>query len=128
MERKATSAKQASADKELYKQAKTLFQESLALFREIGDRQGVAWCLTELAGMSGTSGQPERAVLLFGAAEALFESIGAHLDVVDRAEYDRNLAEVRSKLSEKVFADAWARGHAMTVDDALELASGGAPT
>ena len=57
--------------------------ESLVLLRELGDREGLAECLEVLAGAAGALDQPLRAAQLFGAAEALRESIGAPLVPAD---------------------------------------------
>jgi hypothetical protein len=40
----------------------------------------------------------------------------------DLIEYDRNLAAVRSQLDEATFAQAWAEGQAMTLEQAMAYA------
>ena len=40
----------------------------------------------------------------------------------DRAEYERDLAAARAKLSEDAFAAAWAEGRTMTLEQAVEYA------
>jgi hypothetical protein len=60
-------------------------------------------------------GQPERAVRLWGAAEALYDSIGKHTDYYDRA-------AARAQLDDATFAAAWAEGRAMTVEQAIAYA------
>jgi predicted ATPase/DNA-binding XRE family transcriptional regulator len=50
--------------------------EAVELFQDLGDRAGMAWCLAGLAGAA-VGGQPARAAWLWGAAEALRQSIGA---------------------------------------------------
>jgi hypothetical protein len=95
----------------------TSFEDSLALYREVGNEDGIAYCLAGLAGVAGAEGQPERAARLLGAAEALLEATGVRLIAADRAEYDRNVAAVRAQLDEAAFAAAWAEGRAMAADD-----------
>ncbi len=91
-----------------------LFEESFVLFRELGHKGGIADCLAGLAAVAGVQGQQELAVQLFAAAQALFNTIGARLDPTDRAEYDRNLAAVRTQLDEPTFTVAWTQGQQMT--------------
>lgn len=71
-------------------------------------------------------GDAKRSARLFGAAEALHEAIGEILEPEDRAEYDRYRAIARAALTEEAFAAAWAKGRAMTIEqaiaEALELA------
>jgi len=47
------------------------FTEALTLFRDQGNRGGMTWCLSGLAGVAGAGGLPERAAKLWGAGEAL---------------------------------------------------------
>ena len=62
-----------------YKQAMDLFKESLVLFQHLGSTRGIIDCLAALAGVFGAEKKPERAARLFGATEALHESIHAGL-------------------------------------------------
>jgi hypothetical protein len=40
----------------------------------------------------------------------------------DRAEYERELAAVQAQLDPETFAAAWAAGHAMSLQEAIEYA------
>jgi predicted ATPase/DNA-binding XRE family transcriptional regulator len=129
--------------------AGAIFVESLALFQEAGAKMGIAMCLAGLAGVAGawaaapargngaaslsltpvmnehSHGRPgyaERAARLFGAAETLLEQIGASLQAADLADYERNLAAVRSQLTERKFAAARQEGRAMTPEQAIAYA------
>jgi non-specific serine/threonine protein kinase len=104
-----------------YTQAMTHFHESLRLFQDIGDKKGVAECLMGLAGIIGNQGQLEPAARLFGAAEALRESVGAILWPANRIEYQRSLAALRAQLDEDALAAAWAEGRALSMENAIEL-------
>jgi non-specific serine/threonine protein kinase len=119
-----------------YRRAAALFEESLGLFEQMASPLGVAACLTGLAaaesgpvttrrGGKSKEGGLERlyhAARLFGAAQALMDSIGRHLELADKADYERNQAAVRSRLPEASFASAWAEGQAMTVEQAIAYA------
>jgi len=98
-----------------------LFAESLELSRQFGIRMGIASCLGGLAGGAVCLGQHELAARLFGAAEALREAIAFPMEVIDRAELDRDVAALREELQPAALAAAWAEGRSMSVDQAIEL-------
>ncbi|MBL8130302.1 MAG: AAA family ATPase [Anaerolineae bacterium] len=103
--------------------AHQLFRESLLKSLELAyDHHLNVANLVPLAGTLAARGQPERAVKLYGAAEALLQMMGVGLQVGDQPEYERNLALVRGNLDAAVFQAAWAEGRAMTLDQALTLA------
>lgn len=105
-------------------QASDFFTESLAFFQQLGSTRGIVDCLAALAGLAGAVKQPERAARLFGAAEALHETIQAGLaaSYPDRVEYDRSMAAVRSQLNEDVFSAIRAEGRTMTLEQAVKYA------
>ena len=105
-----------------YGAAWVLFEESLAIFRELGNKLGIAQNLEGLAAVAVAQAQSERAARLFGAAEGLREVIGAPLPSADRAEHDRSVAAVRTALGEEAFAAAWAEGRAISLEQAVEYA------
>jgi predicted ATPase/DNA-binding SARP family transcriptional activator len=98
------------------------FCESLKLLQDLGDRKGMVECLMGLAGVAVGREHPERAARLFGAAEALRESVGAALWTANRIEYERNLAALRGQLDEDALADQWVHGRALTLEQAVEYA------
>ncbi|HEU5101638.1 MAG TPA: tetratricopeptide repeat protein, partial [Roseiflexaceae bacterium] len=98
------------------------YDESLRLFSGLEDKAGIAWCLVELAEVCQAQGQPERAVRLLAAAEALLAAIGRGLEPAVRADYERSLAVARVQLDEATFAAAWAAGRAMTLEQAMAYA------
>jgi predicted ATPase/transcriptional regulator with XRE-family HTH domain len=104
--------------------ASALLKESLPLAWQRENRGGVAWCLEGLASVAWTQGQPRRAARLFGAAEALRQTIGVPPPPVERANYEPSIARVRAHLGEATFAMAWAEGQAMTQEQAIAYALG----
>jgi tetratricopeptide (TPR) repeat protein len=94
-------------------QARTLFAESLAMQQEHGNKQGMA---ESLAGLASVAAQPKCAVRLFAAVEALLDFVGAPLSPADRADLERNLADVRAQLDQGAFAAAWTEGQALAAD------------
>jgi predicted ATPase/DNA-binding CsgD family transcriptional regulator len=104
--------------------ASNLYVEGLNLAVEVGDKANVAYCLEGLAGLIGHHAEPERAAQLYGASEALLESVGAPLYVhaQDRAIYEKAVETLRSRLGEETFGTAWTDGRAMTLEQAVAYA------
>jgi predicted ATPase/class 3 adenylate cyclase/Tfp pilus assembly protein PilF len=106
-----------------YASCRAYQEESLIIRREIGDRRGVASSLEAFANLAERESKSEQAAVLYGAAEALREQIGAPLTPTDREEYKREMAQARQALGEAAFAAAWDEGRAMTWEQAVEYAS-----
>jgi predicted ATPase/class 3 adenylate cyclase len=107
-----------------YGRATALYRESLRLRLELGEKSGIAACLEGLAGLAGAQGRQERAALLFGAAEALRESISWPVKHFERAGYERlaDLNAIRAGLGEEAFRVAWAEGRVMPLEQAVAYA------
>lgn len=101
---------------------------SLAQFRELGDRAGVAWCLAGLGSVAGLSGQRVRAAWLWGAAEGLRTALGARGAPGARATYELAMAAVRAALDEGAFAAAWDDGRARPLEQVLAAEGEGGST
>jgi len=99
-------------------QATAHFTVGLGLFRDLGDRAGLAWCLAGTAGACAAA-QPATAAWLWGAAEALRQSIGAREGPNSRATHERLMARARDQLGEAAFAENWAAGRAATAEQAM---------
>jgi predicted ATPase/DNA-binding SARP family transcriptional activator len=85
---------------------------------------GVAGCLEGLATVEGAIGCRERAARFFGTAAATRERLGAPVPAADRAEHERRIGEVRGALGDAAFAEHWARGAVMPLDEAVTEALG----
>jgi predicted ATPase/DNA-binding SARP family transcriptional activator/Tfp pilus assembly protein PilF len=105
-----------------YTVARSLAEQSLAILCELADKRGIADRLEMFALLDASEGQPARAARLFGAAEALRADIAAPLAAVEREEYAPHIARVREALGEAAFAAAWAQGHSMTPEQAVDCA------
>jgi predicted ATPase/DNA-binding SARP family transcriptional activator len=105
-----------------YGRARTLHEESLALCIEIEDPAQLAHALEAFACLAARQGQAEAAVRLFGATGAYAAPLEATFDPVWRLEHDQLVASARTQLGEAAFAAAWAKGQAMTLDEAVEYA------
>ena len=100
-------------------QATALYQQSLTLIWTRGYRECIAEDLAGLAAASSLLGQPERAARLFGAVEALREVSGIRLSPLPRADYDWAVEGIRAHLDEATFAQAWEKGRAMPLEQAI---------
>jgi predicted ATPase/DNA-binding CsgD family transcriptional regulator/Tfp pilus assembly protein PilF len=106
-----------------YQQSAALYQQSLALNRTLlGNRDGIAEDLAGLAEVASLLGQPGRAAWLFGVVEALREASSISLPPLRRAAYDRAVEGIRAHLDEAAFAQAWAEGRAMPLEQAIAQA------
>ena len=103
-------------------EAKTYFTDSIPPFYQIGNKAGVAACLDGLGLVAAAEHDPERAVRLYAAAEALNASIGEAVPPANRDEYSQSLASVREALGDAAFELAWAEGQTMSLEQAVTYA------
>jgi len=99
--------------------AQAHYEESLVIARDVGKREIIATDLEGLADIVAAQGEPVWAARLWGTAESLRAAIGVPLPPVERAEYERSVAAVRTRLGENTFATRWAEGRSMTPEQAL---------
>jgi hypothetical protein len=102
-----------------YDRAKVSLTEALALFCDLGQRNGIAHALEGVAGLAAAQGDARRAARLYGGAEVLREVIRNPLTPFDRTEYERCVAVARLQLDEAAFAAAWAEGRALLPELAI---------
>jgi len=105
-----------------YETANTLCKESLNLNIEVEDRRGTLACLSAIAGITLARGQTKSAAQLFGAVQALRDMMNLRLLKIDHNEFKRNLAALRKQPDQPSLEKAWAKGEAMTKEQAVEFA------
>jgi tetratricopeptide (TPR) repeat protein len=105
-----------------YGAAQTYLEESLTLFRKIGALRGIADSLEAFADLAVKTGKSERAAALWGAAAALREVVGLARSPTERTHNDQLVTQTRADVGEKSFALAWAKGGALTREQALAYA------
>ncbi len=86
-----------------YAAAQALLEDGLRIFSELGDTEGVAANLRALAAVRLEMAAAEPAVHLWGAAEALRESIGAPLPPNEQEEYEHQVGQARAVLGGDAF-------------------------
>ena len=106
--------------------AAELFRQGLELQCRHDNKQGVAECLAALAGAAVASLQWERAAVLFGAARALLDRLGAPVAPADRDVWQEQEAAVHAQMDPQAWAVAWSAGHCMNNDEAVAYALGSA--
>jgi non-specific serine/threonine protein kinase len=109
-----------------YQQAHSLYSETLRLFSELSDKLHIATTLARMAGLAAHASQGERAATLSGAAEALLETINSPLPTIERMHYDPAMQLSRTSLGERAFKQAYDKGRALPLDEAIAYALRGA--
>jgi non-specific serine/threonine protein kinase len=107
-----------------YEVSLRLHRQSLITFRDIGYRLGIADSLGMIVINLSEFGIGERAAYLFGAVEAIFESIGKVAAPSERilARCTMTLADAGGVLGRERLMKAKAAGRTMTVHEAIEYA------
>jgi hypothetical protein len=91
-------------------QARSHFVQAMVLHEQLGIKRGVAESLAGLAAVMAAEGTAEKAVRLFAAVRAQFESLGTDLWPADNRDLERHLAAARAQLDETTFTAAWEQG------------------
>ena len=101
--------------------AQELVEESLAIVRRLNEPRAVAECLETAAGIAAAGGDGARAGALFGAANAVLESIGTTPTPERQPWIDVYQQAARLKLQPGRFEEELVRGAALSLDEAIEL-------
>jgi predicted ATPase/DNA-binding CsgD family transcriptional regulator len=106
--------------------ATSFYEESLAVSKELGDKACASESLDGLACIAGDTGEPARAARLFGAAEAmrdtLSEAVVFQHTPEEAAWREPSRARARSRLGETAWEDKLSEGRAMGLKEAIEYA------
>jgi predicted ATPase/class 3 adenylate cyclase len=105
-----------------YEIALQMYRETIVVWQRLGHRAAIAHQMECLAFIAKVHEKGERAAILFGAAEALREQIEIQMTVMERIEYEREVADLRAGMDEQVFALAWANGRAKTMEETISFA------
>ena len=102
--------------------AASFFRESLSLSWDTRLNPIVQSALEGFACVAGARGNAERAARLWGAAQALHEAKGIPRDIDFLAEADARISAVRLGMGEEIWEEAWRKGKAMALDEAVSYA------
>jgi predicted ATPase/DNA-binding SARP family transcriptional activator len=95
---------------------------ALALFREKDDRDGILAALESMAMVALAQGRKERAARLIAATEALRETLGLPGRKWWLRPRERMAEAVRTASLDQELAAAWAKGRAMSLEEAIRFA------
>jgi DNA-binding CsgD family transcriptional regulator len=113
----------AAAIQQDWTRARLCYEESLTEAQEVGDKVEIASGLEGVAGVIAAGEASLATVLwaaqLWGAAEALRETMGAPLPPVEHAPYEARVMAARSSIGRRIFSAYWAQGCTMTPEQAL---------
>jgi predicted ATPase/DNA-binding CsgD family transcriptional regulator len=104
-----------------FEAASSYYRESLATAQQESDYWLMTACLVGLGEIAAEQGQLTWAAQLWGAEEALRETITTRRDYVARLPDERVAARVRACLGEEAFAAAWAQGRTMSIEQILAV-------
>ena len=114
-----------------FEQAADLFRETILVWRDTGRADAGVRTIESLAFTihaqgEGESDQTQQAHLVYaatllGAADAIRQNIDRPLSLLDKPEYERELAALREAAGEEEFQSAWRKGQAMDLDQTVLL-------
>jgi len=104
--------------------ARKFHLESLQFKLEVMDKLGIAYSLEGLAQVSAAQEEPERAAVLWGAANRLREALNVPIESSRAEIYTSLIPTAQGQLGEEAFDNAWKKGKAMKLNEAIELSLG----
>jgi predicted ATPase/class 3 adenylate cyclase len=105
-----------------YADALEYYRGTIVAFRDIAQGGAVAHQLECFGFIALAQNQNERAVQLFAAASSLREKSGTRMTPDEQTYFDGQLKSLREKMDVSKFDSAWATGHALRMEQAIELA------
>ena len=105
-----------------FEEAALLCGESLSVNRGLSDQRGMVACLSAFADIATARGKFVLAAQLFGAVESALSGLGIRLLHSDEMIYYSNITALREKLDQKTLEKVWAKGAAMSLDEAIAFA------
>ena len=96
-------------------------KEGMSCAKSVRDRRGVGWCLHTIAMIEAAAGRARRAAWLYGAGEAVLDSIGAAGQMHVTQVQERYVAPTRETLGETAFRDLANDGRATPIARLMEI-------
>ena len=120
--RSLTDLAQIACDERDHVTAHAAYREALSLFVNLGHKRGIARDLEGFACSALAQRDPARALAIAGAAAHLRQWIGAPLMPAEQAKLDEKLQPAWTSMNEADSKAAYARGWAMSLDNAIKYA------
>jgi predicted ATPase/DNA-binding CsgD family transcriptional regulator len=105
--------------------ARSMFEASLRFSRRSGDRRGMAYGFLYLTCVTGDLGDWDRAAVLHGSVQKFQDWAGSPWDGFDARYWQDSLAQARARMGDEQLERAYARGMALSLEKALDLALSG---
>jgi predicted ATPase/RsiW-degrading membrane proteinase PrsW (M82 family) len=105
------------------RRAESLIRTRLALCRDLGEKLGICECLEGAATLAAMQMHDEQATVLFAAAQAARDSIGAVPWRFEQSRHEHALAAVKARFDVGEFRSAWAQGLGMRLEQAVGYAT-----
>jgi DNA-binding CsgD family transcriptional regulator len=102
-----------------FERAVDLYRQNLPRYRDFGDLDGIANCMTGTAVIASRLGRQELAARLFGAANATRDRIHVQVARMIQKASDRAFETARSYLGERRFEAARQSGHDLSLQQAI---------
>ncbi len=99
--------------------ALSLFRQSVELWWQLGETPELPYPLEQIAAILAGEGHHHRAAHLWGAAEALRQTIAVPRPPSETEAYERVVAAARAALGDEAFAHAWSHGSQMGLERAV---------
>jgi tetratricopeptide (TPR) repeat protein len=106
----------------MIREAEAIYRRTTHEWVHTGNRGAVANQLESWAYLALRAGRHVRAARLLGAAEAIREAAESVMLSFERREYDAAVEALRRALPGDEFAEAWADGRRLSIDEAVSLA------
>lgn len=103
-------------------EAAALYNESIRIKTELGDRFGLPFSLSALAQLAVEQEEPARAARLWGAADKFKREVFYVMAPTQVLLYESRMPDALEMLGEATFQAEWALGHALTLEQASEFA------
>jgi predicted ATPase/class 3 adenylate cyclase len=104
--------------------ARSAFEASLRIGRRSGEQPVIACAILGLACLAADLGNWDRSALLHGVAQAFLDRSGEPWQDLEARYRLRNLDQVRAHLGDELFDRDYAKGMALSIDEALRTAIG----
>ncbi len=91
-------------------------------WQDLGNRAAISNQLECFGFLAIADEEPQRAIWLFGAAEALRERINSMMTDYERIEYEQAITQLRIMVAPEEFSSLWAEGRSITMEQTIELA------
>ena len=102
--------------------ARSAFEAALRIGRRNGDTWGMAFASLYLACLAGDAGDWDRAAALHGVAQAFQDRTGNPWQKLEARNRRDSLDQARTHLGDEQLERAYARGMALSLEKALDLA------